>query len=382
MGCKGTRQELGGKDQSPSAPWEPPRPHQPHQPSPLTTSRVKVTLSPNQQLEVPIVQSQVLRMTSGNVHPGVLHSISVPSTPGKPASTLVAFEHTPSSNHDDPLPVTNTLIFLGGLFDGLQTVPFVAPIVSALPPSWSLIEPVLSSAYRQWGFSSLGENVAEIAPIVDYFRRLRSKGKVVLLGHSTGSQQVMHYLLSDSGLPSIDGGILQGSASDREAIDLYVTQAEYDSVCKMAQSYIDEGRGGDILPFSTTESIFKHAPVSAKRWLSLASPGPLHNGEDDYFSSDLDDGRLERTFGRVGKHGTRLMFLFGSEDQYVPDTVDKAKLVERWHHHIKQGGGVVDLGSGVVEGASHTLQGDDEALEGLISRVLEFLKRYEIGAAA
>ena len=39
------------------------------------------------------------------------------------------------------------------------------------------------------------------------------------------------------------------------------------------------------------------APVSAKRRLSLASPGPSHSGEDDFFSSDLDDERLATTFG-------------------------------------------------------------------------------------
>ncbi len=316
-------------------------------------------------------------MSSSSTHPGVLHRICTPSAPGKPIPALVAVEHVPSVQHNAPSSSKNTLIFLGGLFDGLLTVPFVAPIVSALPSSWSLIEPTLSSAYRQWGFSSLGENVAEIARIVEYFRKLRPQGKVVLLGHSTGSQQVLHYLLSATGLPPIDGGILQSSASDREAILMFLSQSEYDSTCKMAQSYVDEGRGEDVLPFGATKGIFTSAPVSARRWLSLASPGPLHNGEDDCFSSDLDDERLAKTFGKVGKGGMRLMFLFGGEDQYVPDTVDREKLVERWHHQVKQGGGIIDQGSGIVEEASHTLEEGGEGLEDLVARVLGFLKRYE-----
>ena len=57
--------------------------------------------------------------------------------------------------------------------------------------------------------------------------------KIVLMGHSTGSQDVIHYLSASSssyalatgsdptvssgkGLPQVDGGILQAPASDRE----------------------------------------------------------------------------------------------------------------------------------------------------------------------
>ena len=216
--------------------------------------------------------------------------------------------------------------------------------------------------------------MAEIGGIVAYFRKLRPQGRIVLLGHSTGSQQVIHYLLSDLDVPPIDGGIMQAGASDREAILMFVSQPDYDSTCRLAQSYVDDGRGEDILPFKVTEQVFLHSPVSAKRWLSLASPGPLHNGEDDYFSSDLDDERLQKTFGQVGKKGARLMFLFGGADQFVPATIDRIGLVEKWHRHVRQGGGVVDQASGVVEKASHTVKEGGEGLHDLLGRILGFLE--------
>ena len=197
----------------------------------------------------------------------------------------------------------------------------------------------------------------------------------MLLGHSTGSQQIMHYLLSQPKLPEIDGAIFQGSVSDREALKMSIPPSSYDAACHLAQKYIDEGRGDDILPFSVTKVIFASAPVSAKRFLSLASPGPLHEGEDDYFSSDLADERLEKTFGKLG--GMRVCFLFGGSDQYVPESVDKVRMVERWHEYVEKGGGVVDEGSGVVDEATHTLVEGGKGLEDLVARVVGFLERLE-----
>ena len=199
----------------------------------------------------------------------------------------------------------------------------------------------------------------------------------MLLGHSTGSQQIMHYLLSRPSLPEIDGVIFQGSVSDRETLTMSLPHAEYEAACQHAQKYIDEGRGEDILPFSITESSFTSAPVSAKRFLSLASPGPLHAGEDDYFSSDLADERLEKTFGVLRSTGTRICFLFSGSDQYVPDSVDKVKMVERWHDYVRNGSSVVDEASGVVDGATHTLSEGGKGLEDLVKRVIGFLERLE-----
>lgn len=111
--------------------------------------------------------------------------------------------------------------------------------------------------------------------------------------------------------------------------------------------------------------------------MSLASPPPDFAGEDDYFSSDLDDERLSQTFGKIGKAGTPLCILYGEKDQHVPEFVDRVALVERWMTHIRKGDGVVDQGSGVVPGATHTLKELDPPMEDLISRALRFLHKLE-----
>lgn len=285
------------------------------------------------------------------------------------SSRGVAFEH--GQTGADPL---NIIIFIGGLMDGLLTVPFTVPIAKALPSSYSLAEIVLSSSYSGWGTLSINDDVREIAQCVAYFRDLRPKGKVVLLGHSTGSQDVLHYLIADGERPKIDGGILQSPVSDREALTTVLSPAEYESSVKLAREYVDDNRGGDVLPARITGALLP-SPVSANRWMSLASPGPDHAGEEDYFSSDLDDERIKRTFGKAGATGTRLSLLYGGNDQYVPETVDKARLLSKWIQHIQEGGGVVDESAGIVKGATHTLKEGGKPTEDLIGRVLGFIDR-------
>lgn len=214
---------------------------------------------------------------------------------------------------------------------------------------------------------------------MDYFRKLRPGGKIILLGHSTGSQDVMHYLISDGERPPIDGGILQAGASDREFLASIIPLDQYENGIKLAREYISDGRGEDILPRSVSGPLFP-SPVSANRFISLTSPGPDHAGEDDYFSSDFNDERIKRTFGKLGSTGTRVSLLYGGNDQYVPEAVDKVGLLGKWVRHIREGGGVVDEDAGIISGATHTLEEGGEPTEDLKRRVLGFLDRLEKSA--
>lgn len=203
------------------------------------------------------------------------------------------------------------------------------------------------------------------------------------MGHSTGCQDVMHYLTSahqensqGAKRPQIDAGILQSPVSDREAIVMTLSPEDYNSSCGLARTMVDSGHGADVLPKNVTKKFFP-APISATRWLSLASPGPDHVGDDDYFSSDFDDERLRGTFGKIGASGAVLGIYYGGEDQYVPGFVDKEKLVGRWMRIIEEGEGVVGEGSGIIPGATHNVQEGGKPLEDLISRVGRLVKQVE-----
>ena len=201
------------------------------------------------------------------------------------------------------------------------------------------------------------------------------------MGHSTGCQDVMYYLISPTKggeeRPKIDGGIMQASVSDREALLLLLGVEAYEKSVEVAQEYVKAGRGEDTLSMDSTSG-FLHTPVCARRLLSLASPPPDHDGEDDFYSSDLPDERLRRTFGKIGSTGTPVSILFSGRDQFVPDSVDKVALVERWEKMIREGGGTVDKGSGIVKGANHDLEDvPEEVTQDLVERVRGFAERVE-----
>ncbi|KAI5298624.1 hypothetical protein KEM56_003902 [Ascosphaera pollenicola] len=128
-------------------------------------------------------------------------------------------------------------------------------------------------------------------------------------------------------------------------------------------------------------------PLTARRFLSLASPdSPLKPEADDLFSSDLTEERLQETFGVVAKRGTlraSMLILFGGNDEYVPPTVDKEKLVSRWEAVVKKSSPEKNIWaseSGIVPGATHAL--DDESLVGprrdIAERVRSFLSKLTV----
>jgi hypothetical protein len=189
------------------------------------------------------------------------------------------------------------------------------------------------------------------------------------MGHSTGCQDVMEYLTGKgvADRAPIDGGIIQAAVSDREAILMSMKAGVYDESCKIAQAMVDAGKGDEILPGK-----FNPCPVTAKRWLSVASPN--HDGDDDYFSSDLTDAQLMKSFGALPKKSPLCILLSGA-DEHVPKSIDKQGLVDRWIGFAKKGEGVVDgKNSGVIEGASHNLEKNSEdVVQDLVKRVLGFI---------
>ncbi|KAI5294156.1 hypothetical protein KEM52_004592 [Ascosphaera acerosa] len=330
---------------------------------------------------------------------------------------LVAFEFTSGPKRPRP----HTLIFIGGLTDGLGSVTFLDTVVEALQGTdWSVFNLTLSSSYKGFGTSSLDQDVAEISQCVDYVRGYKQtaavrpeqqrRGLVALMGHSTGSQDVLHYIYSTSGAetgtdspaarPLIDGAILQSPVSDREAVNYLASQDprvqsalnELVDIARKAVTVTDPDTLEEheiLLPNHLVDRLDmfpRNTPLTARRFLSLASPSsPSQPESDDLFSSDLADDRLADTFGQIGRRGVlqgSLLVLFGGSDEYVPPTVNKKKLVGRWKAAVQQGAPGRDLwdaACGIVPGATHAL--DDETLTGprndIAERVTGFLRRLE-----
>ena len=200
----------------------------------------------------------------------------------------------------------------------------------------------------------------------------------MLMGNSTGCQDVLHYISSEGSRPNVDGGILQAPVSDREGIEMFYLPDEVKRWNEMAQRWVREGRGDEVLPNDASLPLMG-ARTTANRWLSISSPGPEHKGEDDMFSSDLSDERFRKTFGVVGTKGVALMILYSENDGFVPSTVDKEALVKRMEKAFTEAGGELGKGSGILPGASHTVKEEGKVRQDLLNRVVEFIEDVEKG---
>lgn len=280
---------------------------------------------------------------------------------------LAALEHSTKSGAKHE----NILMFVGGLSDGIHSVPFVKPLAEALDAiGWGTIEINTRSSYIGYGTGSLGRDVEDISAAIEYFRQKQGKAKVVLMGHSTGSQDVMYYLTqpstSNEGRPKIDGGIIQASVSDREGYYDYVGRENAEKKLAVARDWIEQGRGQDVLP-RDFDNLCKYCPMSAQRFVDLVSI----RGNDDFFSSDLTATDFAKTFGAI--QSTKLLVAFSGKDETVPPYVDKEDMVRRWKEATKPE--VWSPHSGIVPEANHNLDhtSGSQALPNLIERVTSFI---------
>ncbi|GMF01470.1 unnamed protein product [Ambrosiozyma monospora] len=190
------------------------------------------------------------------------------------------------------------------------------------------------------------------------------------MGHSTGTQNTTHYMAKYSkevkDLDPLDFGILQASVSDRDSSTLVLSPDEREQSLSYAKKLIDEGKSNEIMPTEFCEKFFG-APINAYRWFSLMSV----KGDDDFFSYDLTAEDHKKTFGKIDKP---ILLLFSGSDEYVPEYVDKKKLVEGFRQATDEK--YWSPLSGIIEGATHNIGPKSEpgAQEKAISLVVEFLK--------
>ncbi|TYJ53808.1 hypothetical protein B9479_005569 [Cryptococcus floricola] len=275
------------------------------------------------------------------------------------------------------------VLFIGGLTNGIGGVAFTYPLSAALKGAgWRLqvlflsvlVQFHWSSAFGGYGTGSLDRDREEMQTIV---KHLKSKGvkTVVIMGHSTGSQNVMHYLSSPSNAdPSADihvvGGIMQASVSDREFCK---DEKHYNDTLPLAQQWIKEGRGDDILPKAFCDKAgFGDVPMlmSAYRLHSLIGIG----GDDDYFSADIPSNptppfthSLSSSFGALT---TPALALYAEGDAKY-QVAHPTELLPRWAEAAKG-----KLQWRILEGASHGVE--EEGPQGVLcEEVLKFVKQFE-----
>lgn len=224
-------------------------------------------------------------------YPVQVHSY-LPQPPDRPVQV---YEHLPSPPFPTQQPAPeNALVFIGGLGDGPHTIPYVRylashllsssqPSASSPSPSssarYSVFEARLSSAFSAFGYASLAQDARELADLVRYLRRGLGRRKVVLMGHSTGCQDCLEYATrylvaaADDEEVRVDGLVLQGPVSDREAIAMAEDRGEVEACLRVAEGMVKAGMGHEVLRKEELPRGWRGSPVTAYRWCSLAGVG-------------------------------------------------------------------------------------------------------------
>ncbi|XP_022861783.1 UPF0613 protein PB24D3.06c [Olea europaea var. sylvestris] len=247
------------------------------------------------------------------------------------------------------------VIFIGGLMDGFLASEYLEPLAIALEKErWSLVQFLFSSSYSGYGISSLKQDALELDQLISYLINKEDSEGVVLLGHSTGCQDIVYYMRTNAACSrAVRAAILQAPVSDRE---FKATLPETASMIDLASMMISEGRGLELMPREANPD----SPITAYRYHSLCA----YNGDDDMFSSDFSEDQLKQKLGHMSS--IPCLVIFSMADEYVPDYVDKKALVDRLCRAMD------GAEKAEIEYGNHSLS---NRAEEAVQAIIEFVKR-------
>ncbi|KAI9321610.1 hypothetical protein BX666DRAFT_1004486 [Dichotomocladium elegans] len=258
----------------------------------------------------------------------------------------------------DPVDASKVVVYVGGLTDGYNSVPFLEPLQAALADiGWSLIQVQLSSSYTGYGIVNLQTDSDELDHLVRYLKEEKKKKTIVLLGHSTGSQDCYWHNKNGKMNAAVAGYILQAPVSDREST--YAHDPRAAEWVSLASAMRADGRGAELMPRA-----IGHVPTTADRYFSLNAFG----GDDDVFSTDLPDDMIERLYKDVHRP---MAWVHAKDDEHWVTTNDQMDVMKRYQKFCP----AIEM-IGTVESGGHEIA-SEEGKHQLVDFVLEFIRKFE-----
>ena len=226
-----------------------------------------------------------------------------------------------------PFEPFGSVIFIGGLTDGFMSCPIVENLTPILmEKGYSLVQFIMTSSYRQYGTSSLKQDVSELVKLIEYLQSIRGRKKIFLLGHSTGCQDIFWYLRdSIRSEHFVYGANVQAPVSDRDFMNWHDPEG-VKKILIEAEGKLREGRGDELLD----NMVEKLVPITAYRANSLFS----RLGDDDFFSFDMSLEECKQKFHFPTDGGKKLTnhptfrsfnFSYSLQDEFVPDTEEEPR---------------------------------------------------------
>ncbi|KAI9485468.1 MAG: hypothetical protein EXX96DRAFT_494609 [Benjaminiella poitrasii] len=228
---------------------------------------------------------------------------------------LTAFECGPTDTD-------KTVVFIGGLGDGFNAVPFLEPLFETVlnKNGWSLIQVQLSSSYEGYGISDLKTDADQLDTLVQHLKAYRGKKTIVFLGHSTGCQDCFWHNKYGKTSKDVNAYILQAPVSDREYFQS--TLDKFQTHVNMAIRLKGEGRGDELMPREALQG----TPITANRFYALTVKG----GDDDVFSTDLSDEEIKKLYENVNRP---LCWIYSENDEfYAAKDINHLNVMNRYQN--------------------------------------------------
>lgn len=225
-------------------------------------------------------------------------------------------------------PRRGVVVMVPGLTDGLLCPRSYAADLAqaAVAAGWGYTQPVLSSSYLGYGIASLDTDATELDALLES-PQLANDDTVVIVGHSTGCQDAVHYLKVGKHRARVKAVVLQAPCSDREAAvagcESESSKGELLYAIKFAENAVAEGKGDVLMPRSTVGTY--GTPITAERFHSLNGRMTL----DDMFSSDLTRSELSQRLSHIGEVGSAVRVVYSGADEFQPAHIDKKEMAAK-----------------------------------------------------
>ena len=233
-----------------------------------------------------------------------------------------------------------------------------------------LLMPTLSSSYLGFGVSSLKQDVEEIDALLDSVpMEERKNSPLVLIGHSTGCQDLVRYMSGGANAKYVSGVIFQAPVSDREGMELEHGKEAIAKAREFAEAECAAGRGQELMPRSTP-GVF-NTPITCERYASLSG----RMTDDDMFSSDLTEGELGEILGHLDVPS---LWVFSGDDEYVPPAVKAdygglARRIAGAADSSREGGKSAPV---IIEGGNHALSNRTRKF---VHMAMDFIEQKVLG---
>jgi pimeloyl-ACP methyl ester carboxylesterase len=187
--------------------------------------------------------------------------------------------------------------------------------------------------------------VDDIEGAVEFVKSLNSK-RIILVGHSTGSQKAVYYATRKQNQNKLTGIVLLSPLSDFAGILKQVSLEDFENLLKISKALVDQETPHTLLP----NSIWPQT-TDAQRFLSLYTP----TSEEEIFSY-VTPGK-QTIYSKIK---IPLLVILGEKDEYRDRPV---KQILKWfdlHQNSKQ------FISCQIPNATHGFDGHEQQLRKII----------------